>query len=381
MEYIVHLTEKCNLQCKYCYENKEGRDLSFENIKCLIDNEINQKNKYCILTFYGGEPLLKKDIIKKTINYIKLKKSKTKFFFGITTNGTLLDDDFIIYMKQNNFSNICYSIDGTKYTYELNRMSKNEKYYDYDIVLNNAKKLLDNFNFVVAMSVITKNNLENVGNNVEYLINIGFKYINLLLDYTYNWKDEDLGIIRQQLYDVADIYSNKIINEDDIDIPLLDSKIKTYINDKYNCNDDCKYGMETINVGTDGNFYPCMQFVGNSKFVIGNCKEGININLRRNLIEKVKKENEICKGCAIKSRCKHMCGCRNLLLTGDINKVSPINCEIEKIIVEVADSMAEKLYRKNSKMFIQKYYNKNYNILKQFVLKKERNISLFKKNI
>lgn len=33
MEYVIHLTEKCNLNCKYCYGNKTDKDISFYNIK------------------------------------------------------------------------------------------------------------------------------------------------------------------------------------------------------------------------------------------------------------------------------------------------------------------------------------------------------------
>ena len=104
-------------------------------------------------------------------------------------------------------------------------------------------------------------------------------------------------------------------------------------------------------------------------FIIGNCKEGIDINARLNLIKSSKKENETCKNCSISKRCKHTCSCRNYVLTNDINELSPVVCETEKILIEVSDKMAEKLYKQNSKMFIQKFYNKDYNILKQIANK------------
>lgn len=371
MEYIIHLTEKCNLNCKYCYEKKKNKDISFENIKNLVDYEMKRKEKYSIIIFYGGEPLLKKDIIKDTINYINSKKSETKFYYGITTNGTLLDDDFIKYMKENKFINIGYSIDGMKETQDLNRVTSDGKGV-FDIVEKNAKKLLKTFDSVVAMSVITKNNLEHLSENVEYLIEMGFKYINLLLDYSQDWQDDDLNEIRKQYNQIAQIYANKILQEHDVEIMLIDDKIRTYIEDGYNCNEDCRLGVKTINVGTDGNFYPCMQFVNDKKFIIGNCKNGIDLKVRENLIKASKKENKICKKCTIRKRCKHTCGCRNYILTNDINELSPIICETERIIIEVSDKMAEKLYKQNSKMFIQKYYNKDYNILKQIANKYEK---------
>lgn len=368
MEYIIYLTENCNLNCKYCYENKRNRDISFEDIKCLVDYEISRKKKYAIIVFYGGEPLLRKNIIKDTIDYINSKKSKTKFYYGITTNGTLLDDDFIKYMKENQFISIAYSIDGTKLSHDLNRLTINGK-GTFDIVEKNAKNLLNSFDTLVAMSVIVKNNLKYLSKNVQYLIDIGFKYINLLFDYSQDWQDEDLDELRKQYSEIAEIYSNKILQECDIEIPLIDNKIKTYIMDGYNCNKECDLGIKTINVGTDGNFYPCMRLINNKDFIIGNCKNGIDRKLRENLIKRSKKENEICTKCAIRKRCKHTCACRNYSLTNDINELAPIICETERIIIEVADKMAEKLYEKNSKMFIQKYYNKDYNILKQIANK------------
>lgn len=371
MEYIIHLTEKCNLNCTYCYEKKSDKDISFESIKKLVDNEIKQKQKYSIIVFYGGEPLLQKNIIKNTIDYIKSKKSKTKFYFGITTNGTLLDDEFLKYMKENDFINIAYSIDGMKETHDLNRLTTNGN-GTFDIVEKNAKNLLKSFDSVVAMTVITKNNLNNLSQNVAYLINLGFKCINLLFDYSQDWQDADLGEIRKQYNEIAEIYANKIIQEHDVSIPLIDEKINTYIKDDYNCNDDCKLGFKTVAVGTDGNFYPCMQFVKNKEFVIGNCKDGVDISARLKLLKNSKIEHEICKDCSIRKRCKHTCACRNYILTSDINELSPIICETEKIIIEVSDKMAEKLYKHNSKMFIQKYYNKNYNILKEIANKYEK---------
>ena len=361
MEYIVHLTEKCNLNCTYCYENKRNKDISFENIKNLIDYEISRKQKYSIIIFYGGEPLLQKSMIKNTIDYINSKNCKTDFYFGITTNGTLLDDDFIKYMKENKFINVAYSIDGMKETHDLNRKTIDGN-GTFDIVQTNAKKLLYYFNEVVAMSVITRNNLFNLSKNVEYLIDMGFKYINLLFDYSQDWQDEDLKEIKKQYNEVAEIYANKILQESDVEIPLIDDKIRTYIKDEYNCNEDCKLGMKTINMGTDGNFYPCMQLVNNADFIIGNCKEGIDINARLSLIKSSRKENEACKNCSIRKRCKHTCACRNYILTNDINELSPVICETEKILIEASDKMAEKLYNQNSKMFIQKFYNKDYNI-------------------
>lgn len=272
MNYIIHLTQNCNLRCKYCYEKKKEKEISLKNIQLLIDNEIKRKSEYVVLTFYGGEPLLKKDLIYDTINYIKSRKSKTKFYYGMTTNGTLLDEKFIKYIEQNNFLNIAYSFDGERESQDLNRVTVEGK-GTFDIVEKNAKILLENHKNVVAMVVVTKNNINKLKENIEYLIDLGFKNFNLLFDYLQNWQDEDLKIIKQQYSKIAEIYYNKILEEEDITFGVFDEKIKTHIEEGYNCNEDCNLGVKSINVGTDGNFYPCMQFVGDEKYIIGNCKK------------------------------------------------------------------------------------------------------------
>lgn len=373
MNYILHITDSCNLKCRYCYENKQEKHMSFENIKFLIDNVIDKKSNKCFFTFYGGEPLLRKDLIYDTINYINSIKSKTKFYFGITTNGTLLDEQFINYMKKNGFINIAYSFDGTKETHDLNRITSIGE-GTFDIVEKNAIELLKFHKNVVAMIVVTKNNIAKLKENVEYLLNLGFKNFNLLFDYLQDWQDEDLEIIREQYGKIAKIYYNKILEEIDIEMPIFDEKIKSHIIDEYNCNEDCQFGVKSINVGTDGKFYPCMQFVGNKEYVIGNCRDGIDLLARKMLTEQAKVENEICQKCSVNKRCKHTCACKNYLITKNINVLSPIVCEFERIIIEISDKLAEKLYKQNSKLFIQKYYNKNYNIFMKIINSKKEDI-------
>lgn len=222
------------------------------------------------------------------------------------------------------------------------------------------------------MIVVTKNNITKLSESVEYLIGLGFKKFNLLFNYLDDWQDEDLKVIKEKFFLVAQIYAEKILEEEDVDFYLFDEKIKTHINEKFNCNDDCQIGMKTINIGADGNFYPCMQFVDQKEYIIGNCEEGIDIEARKKLLNESKIENEICKECDLRKRCKHICPCKNYLTTKSINGLAPIVCEFERIIIEIADDMAENLYKKDSKLFIQKFYNENYGIIKEILKKQEK---------
>ena len=116
MNYIIHLTDKCNMNCKYCYEHKKDKEISFDNIKKLVDNIVeNDTSKSTVLSFYGGEPLLKFEMIKDTIEYVNSKEKKIDFMYSITTNGTLITDEVIDFFNDNNFVFVQLSMTKTVY--------------------------------------------------------------------------------------------------------------------------------------------------------------------------------------------------------------------------------------------------------------------------
>ncbi len=361
MNYSLYLTDACNLNCKYCYEKgtHKNTELSFDNIKSIIDYEISQKTKESVLTFFGGEPLIKKDLIYQTVEYIKSKKTKTKFWLNMTTNGTLIDDEFVDFFKDNNFISLSYSIDGMDKTQNKNRIMLNGK-STYDIVSENAKKLLKVSNKVCAVPVITKNNVSSMYENVLNLLELGFKKISLQFDFNAKWDDNDLEIIKREMKKISLLYIEKMRAENEFSILVLDEKIRSYIDEKMDVNNDCSVGLKGANVGTDGNIYPCMQFMYKPEFVIGNCSEGINKEKQKEIHDILKQELDLCKECTIRRRCNHTCSCINYAMTGKATEVSPFTCEIERLFIDTADEIAETLYKEKNPVFIQKFYNAYY---------------------
>lgn len=366
MNYTLHLTENCNLNCKYCYQKKIKKELKFDDIKSIIDIESKKDEKKSTICFFGGEPLLRKDIVYKTIEYAKKVEKDTgfKFKYQMNTNGTLLDAEFLNCIKENNI-HITYSIDGNEYSHNLNRITKDGK-TTYDIVVKNAKKLLEIQPYATAMMVITTNTLDYISKNVQTLFNIGFKYIICAIDYTANWDDNSLEILKEEYQKLSDIYYEKTLNEDSFYLMPFEGKMDSHINKKDMCKEMCQLGLTHVNIGADGNIYPCTQFVGIEEYIIGNCKTGIDKELQKKLMLSSGKEYNVCSKCGVRNRCRHTCGCLNLLTSGNINTPSPLICETEKMIIEIADKLAEKLYKKKSTMFIQKKYNKLYPLIDMF---------------
>ncbi|MBU8892196.1 MAG: radical SAM peptide maturase [Bacteroidales bacterium] len=112
------VTQNCNLSCTYCaygdlYENKRVSDtkvLQFETAKLMIDYaKENFGNKFVItIGFYGGEPLLNFQLIRRIVDYAKNQLEKIDF--QMTTNGVLLDR-YMDYIAENKFK-LAISLDG-----------------------------------------------------------------------------------------------------------------------------------------------------------------------------------------------------------------------------------------------------------------------------
>src|SRR6202142_3001610 len=118
MFFHVILTSDCNLQCIYCFgESLDDFDEDFSD-DIEIDYNLPRKLNYdvellkefcrkvpeCVLTFYGGEPLLGIDKLREIMGKVEPKH------FMIQTNGLLLDKLEPKYV--NRFHTILVSIDG-----------------------------------------------------------------------------------------------------------------------------------------------------------------------------------------------------------------------------------------------------------------------------
>ena len=79
MNLVLCLTEQCNLRCKYCYykESQANRqtvmdDATLEQaIRIALERTIFFKQQFMNITFFGGEPLLRRDAIYKGVNFAK----------------------------------------------------------------------------------------------------------------------------------------------------------------------------------------------------------------------------------------------------------------------------------------------------------------------
>lgn len=366
MHITLHLTTDCNMKCDYCYNPRDKKiTMTKEIVRKALDlsRAINPINSGII--FFGGEPLLKRELIEYTFEYAaELKKKDNTFFhYKITTNGTLLDDDFINYAVEKDIG-VGISVDGIREVHDKHRILKTGG-PTFDLIEKRFSTLLSVKPYSRIYMTVNPDTLPYFYQSVKYFFEKGFKYVLTSLNYGAKWSDEDLNILQKEYKKLSKLYEEMIIAEKKFYFSPFEMKIATHIKGEDALCYRCSFGERQLSIAPNGDIYPCIQFVqdtvvNKAEYCIGNVFDGLDEVKRMELHLRSKIRFKECEECVNKFRCNNNCSCLNWQSTGDINTITPFLCESEKILIEVSDKLGEKLFRKKVPMFIHKHYNALY---------------------
>jgi uncharacterized protein len=123
MHLTLHLTPACNLRCDYCYAPPTGgAPMSAATGRRALEFGSSLERGSCGIVFFGGEPLLCRDLIQDLVAHGReLERRRAgRFHFKLTTNGVLLDDAFLEFaLREDVF--IALSVDGTPAAHDRHR--------------------------------------------------------------------------------------------------------------------------------------------------------------------------------------------------------------------------------------------------------------------
>ncbi len=116
--FIVNVTNRCNLGCRYCYaqDNPVGEELP---VSKLVDACLGSGEEAVCIEFHGGEPLLRFQEIRETVYRVKRASQRHKFL--IVTNGTLITDEVADFFRQSG-TGVIVSLDGPENVHDRNRV-------------------------------------------------------------------------------------------------------------------------------------------------------------------------------------------------------------------------------------------------------------------
>lgn len=345
----LHIAHACNLACRYCFAGKGEYNgdtalMSAETGKKAIDFLIKSSGsrRNLEVDFFGGEPLMNFEVVKEIVAYGRSLEEKynKKFRFTLTTNGVLLNDDVLEFANKE-MSNLVLSIDGRKELHDYMRPARNGK-GSYDMILPKFQRAAEERNQTdyYVRGTFTHYNTD-FDKDVLHLADLGFKQISV----------EPV---------VADPSCDYAITEDDIAkiCESYDRLAKEMLRRQQEGNgfnffhfmidlsggpcvakrlSGCGSGTEYLAVTPWGDLYPCHQFVGNEKFLLGNLDEGIR---RTDICEDFKRCNVYsrpkCRDCFAKFFCSGGCAANAYNFHGSINESYDVGCALQRKRVECA---------------------------------------------
>ena len=345
----LHVAHTCNLNCEYCFASQgkyhgERALMSFEvgkrALDFLIENSGTRHNLE--VDFFGGEPLMNWDVVKQLVAYAREQEKihNKNFRFTLTTNGMLIDDD-VIEFSNKEMSNVVLSLDGRIEVHDRLRKDYTGK-GSYDIIVPKFKEFVErrgNKSYYMRGTFTHANT--DFTNDIFHMADMGFTELSMepvvcAPSDASALTEADLPVLFEQY----EILAKEMIKRKREGRPftfyhyMLDLKHGPCI---YKRISGCGSGTEYVAVTPTGDIYPCHQFVGDAKYLLGNIYDGISNTEVQNEFKLcnayARKE---CEDCWAKLYCSGGCAANSYHATGKITGIYEYGCELFKKRIECA---------------------------------------------
>ena len=345
----LHIAHDCNLACQYCFAEEgeyHGRRalMSFEvgkkALDFLIANSGNRRNLE--VDFFGGEPLMNWQVVKDLVAYGREQEKlhDKKFRFTLTTNGVLLNDEVMEFCNRE-MGNVVLSIDGRKEVHDKMRPFRKGA-GSYDLIVPKFQQFAESRHQdkYYVRGTFTHYNLD-FSEDVLHLADLGFKQISVEPvvaepKEAYAIREEDLPKLFEEYDKLAVEMIRRHKSGEDFNFFhfMIDLEGGPCVAKRLS---GCGSGTEYLAVTPWGDFYPCHQFVGNEKFLLGNVDEGIlNTDIRDEFKCCNVYAKEKCRKCFARFYCSGGCAANAYNFSGDICGAYDIGCELQKKRIECA---------------------------------------------
>ena len=345
----LHVAHTCNLNCSYCFASQgkyqgDRAVMSYEVGKRAFDFLIEKSGtrRNLEVDFFGGEPLMNWDVVKKLVAYARSieKEHNKNFRFTLTTNGMLIDDEVIDFLNKE-MSNVVLSLDGRPEVNDHFRKDYKGR-GSYEVIVPKFKRLVEargGKNYYVR-GTYTHNNVD-FTNDILHMADLGFTELSMEPVVCppgdpYALTEEDLP----KLFEQYEILAKEMIKRKKEGRGftfyhyMLDLKNGPCI---YKRITGCGSGTEYVSVTPWGELYPCHQFVGDTKYSLGNIWDGIkNTEIQDEFRSCNAYAREECKDCWAKLYCSGGCAANAYHATGSINGIYKYGCELFKKRIECA---------------------------------------------
>ena len=345
----LHVAHTCNLNCSYCFASQgkyhgDRAVMSFEvgkqALDFLIANSGTRRNLE--VDFFGGEPLMNFDVVKQLGAYARSveKEHNKNFRFTLTTNGVLIDDDVIDFANRE-CSNVVLSLDGRKEIHDRFRVDYAGN-GSWEKIVPKFQKMVEarNGREYYMRGTFTHANPDFL-NDIKTMLDLGFTELSMepvvcAPGDPSELTETDMPIVMKQYEELADL----MIERRKAGKPFT---FYHYMIDLtggpciYKRVSGCGSGTEYMAVTPWGDLYPCHQFVGEEKFMLGDVWNGVtNKDAQAEFAACNVYAHPECADCWAKLYCSGGCAANAYHATGSVTGVYEPGCRLFRKRMECA---------------------------------------------
>ena len=335
----LNITRMCNMRCSYCFsihdKVKLNDDIVIKSVDYFMDTLRMNSKKRGMIRFFGGEPLLFFDLVKLSIDKANelASKYRIKLSYILNTNGTIISDDIVKVVRENNVS-LSISLDGIGPVHDSKRKMVSGK-GSFDIIDRNIDKFLESGCRVSLDCTVSSHNYDKLDEIVIYakeksdkhhpnvIRSIGFNDVYVVKD---NISRESIADSVVKAYRLGKELGVKVggvaFFPYDRFIRMCEGKLNSF--------NFCMGCGKEVCVDYDGTLYSC----GVSNFVLGSLDEWFDTFSKREYLDLVNRSAGSipeCRGCEIEFLCCGGCVADSYRNTGSLYK-KPSNCDFNKAV-------------------------------------------------
>lgn len=337
-DFTLYLTQNCNLDCLYCFQKRRGRSLGFSAIQKALEIFQSSFRKKAYVSFYGGEPLLAFETIRRTVDFIDNHKTlrAKKLRYSISTNGTLLSDEVLRFLNARRFR-VNLSHDGT--AQDVTRPSRLNS-----LVLENMDRLKELPDIELETnSVFIPATVGEIYRSARFLVDRGIRNCHLTYSIHDPWDSVQLDRMKKEVQELREFLLSRYRGHRSIPVQNFQSPPSRGIF-------QCAAGQDRLALAADSRLWGCRffadYFTGQENrpdfndFCFGDIHEfslrhqdiypSISENYRALRMDNFTSERMSCRRCASMLYCS-ACPATAAFSTGIIGRVPAWICRIKHI--------------------------------------------------
>lgn len=300
---VLNLTNQCNLACKYCYEfgadriadpAGKARYMTLETAQASVDFLLEKAagRRAVHITFFGGETLMNFKLLRQVVGYAQDRGAAAgcKVGFSLTTNATLLSDEIIAFLSENEIG-VTVSLDGPPELQDRNRVYKNGK-GSYAVIEPRLRRLIAGHKTraITARVTLTEgvNDVTGIFRHLKDDLGfheVGFAPVTDSGGQDYSIDEGGMDGVLAQFRELADEWLAYAVRGEMHGFTNVSETIGELIQGT-NKSHPCGAGLGLLGVDPSGSLSPCHRFVDSDEHALGDVHTGIDQDKREDFLNR-----------------------------------------------------------------------------------------------